>query len=125
MIPRIVADWIEPFGESRFRKPEDWADHLRPAARIAGMAGVPDGLEDSLGAGISRAQEALLRCQNPDDGFWCAEIFGGDVTVECDVIMLLHFLGRGDSPKIPALTRTILTAQLGRWGLANLCAWPR
>lgn len=111
MFPRIVSDWIEPFGESRYRKPEDWAEHLRPSAPGTGTATAPDRLDDGLASGIRRAQGALLRRQNPDDGFWCAEIFGGDVTVECDVVMLLHFLGRGESPKVAALALTILAAQ--------------
>lgn len=118
MIPRIVSDWIEPFGPSRFRKPDDWAEHLRPAALEAGREAHPRGLDARLASTIRSAQQALLRRQNPDDGFWCAEIFGGDVTVECDVIMLLHFLGHGDSPKIPALARTVLAAQLADGG------WP-
>jgi squalene-hopene/tetraprenyl-beta-curcumene cyclase len=111
MIPRIVSDWIEPFGESRYRKPDDWAAHLQPSALDAVPAATPDRLEEILSRGIRQAQRALLRRQNRDDGFWCAEIFGGDVTVECDVVMLLHFLGHGTSPKIPALARTILAAQ--------------
>ncbi len=117
MIPRIVSDWIEPFEESHFRKPLGWAEHLRPAPRGAGATEAPDRLDDRLTTGIGRAREALLHRQNLDDGFWCAEIFGGDVTVECDVVMLLYFLGRGDSPKIPAFARTILAAQLpdGGW----------
>lgn len=118
MIPRIVSEWIEPFGESRFRKPEDWANHLRPAPQGAEVATAPEGLDASLTAGIRRAQAAVLHRQNPDDGFWCAEIFGGDVTVESDTVMLLHVLGQADSAKIQPLADTILAAQLADGG------WP-
>ena len=113
MLPRIVSDWIEPFSEARFRKPAGWAEHLRPAAPAAStmLAAGP------LDAAIGRAQVALLRQQNPDDGFWCGELSGGDTTVECDTIMLLNFVGQGDSPKVLKLARTILAAQLpdGGW----------
>jgi len=114
MLPRIVSEWIEPFKEARFRKPADWAKHLRPTAPVAWTAPATGPLD----AGIERAQVALLRQQNPDDGFWCGDLQGGDTTVECDTIMLWQFLGQGDSPKVPALARTILAAQLPEGGWA-------
>ncbi len=95
MLSRIVSEWIEPFSEARFRKPADWAKHLRPAASAAGMAPATGALDTA----IQRAQTALLRQQNPDDGFWCGDLQGGDTTVECDTIILWHFLGSGDSPR--------------------------
>ena len=113
MLPRIVSDWIEPFSEARFRKPAGWAERLRPAATVACTMPAAGPLD----AAIGRAQVALLRQQNPDDGFWCGELSGGDTTVECDTIMLLNFVGQGDSPKVLKLARTILAAQLpdGGW----------
>ena len=115
MLPRIIADWIEPFGEARFRKPSGWAENLRPAVPADWTTTAPSLLD----VAIQRTQAALLRLQNPDDGFWCGEFRGGDVTVECDTIMLCHFLGQGDSPKVAALARTILAAQLpdGGWSI--------
>ena len=113
MLPRIVSEWIEPFSEARFRKPEHWAERLRPA----GPATRTEQVSSPLDAGIQQAQAALLRRQNPDDGFWCGELSGGDTTVECDTIMLLNFVGGGDSLKVRELARTILAAQLpdGGW----------
>ncbi len=113
MLPRIVSDWIEPFSEARFRKPAGWAEHLRPAAPAACTMPAAGPLD----AAIGRAQVALLRQQNPDDGFWCGDLRRGDTTVECDTITLLNFVGQGDSPKVADLARTILAAQLpdGGW----------
>ncbi|HYL79595.1 MAG TPA: hypothetical protein VEU07_02215, partial [Candidatus Acidoferrum sp.] len=113
MLPRIVSDWIEPFSEARFLKPARWAEYLRPALPDARVYHVSSPLD----AGILRAQEALLRRQSPKDGFWCGELWGGDATVECDTIMLLNFIGQGDSPKVPRLAQAVLAAQLpdGGW----------
>jgi hypothetical protein len=61
----IVSDWIESFSEARFRKPAAWADYLRPVAPVACTMPAAGPLE----AAIGRAQGALLRQQNPDDGF--------------------------------------------------------
>ncbi len=113
MLPKILADWIEPFSAARFRKPSGWAAHLCPGGRAAAPPTAPSRLDGAL----QRAQAALLRQQNPDDGFWCGELRGGDVTIEADTIMLYHFLGQGASPKLPALAQTIRAAQLpdGGW----------
>ncbi len=113
MLPRLVAGWIEPFSDAHYRKPARWAEHLRPVLRHART----DRASNPLDAGIQRAQDALLCRQNPDDGFWCAELLGGDATIESDTIMLLNFLGQGDSPKVAKLARTVLAAQLpdGGW----------
>ncbi|HSB80971.1 MAG TPA: squalene--hopene cyclase [Candidatus Methylomirabilis sp.] len=120
MLPRIVSDWIEPFSEARFRKPARWAERLRPALPDARVAHASSPLD----AGIHRAQEALLRRQEPEDGFWCGELWGGDATVECDTIMLLTFLGQGDSPKLAKLARTVLAAQLPDGGWPVYCDGP-
>jgi squalene-hopene/tetraprenyl-beta-curcumene cyclase len=115
MLPRILADWIQPFKEARFRKPSHWAEHLRPSG-LPAEADMPSAPSRVVEA-IRRTQGALLRLQNPDDGFWCGELRGGDVTIECDTIMLYCFLGRGDSPKVAALARTVRAAQApdGGW----------
>jgi len=115
MVKRLVSEWLVPFGQPRFRKPNQWADNLRPNEGSPVAPGLPQALTD----GIKKAQTALLRKQNFEDGYWCAEIFGGDRTIDCDTIMLLNFLGKGDSPKIPRLAHTILGSQLedGGWSI--------
>jgi squalene-hopene/tetraprenyl-beta-curcumene cyclase len=94
-------------------KPEDWAKNLRPAH--------PETIKSSpapqeLGGAVRKAQAALLRMQNHDDGYWCAPL-KADTTISSDTIMLLNFLGRGDSPKIPLIANHILSEQLpdGGW----------
>jgi squalene-hopene/tetraprenyl-beta-curcumene cyclase len=74
----------------------------------------PPPLLDALG----RAQQSLLRAFNFEDGYWCGEL-RCDTTVVSDYVMLLHYLGRGDSPKIAKLCRHILSEQLedGGWPL--------
>ncbi len=113
MLPRIVSDWIQPFSEAHYRKPAQWAEHLRPTLPDART----ERASSPLDLGIQLAQEALLTKQHPDDGFWCADLSGGDVTVECDTIMLLNFLGQGDSPKVARLAQAVRAAQLpdGGW----------
>ena len=73
-------------------------------------------LDASLDDAIRRAQEHLLRQQNHDDGYWSGELLA-DTTLESDAVMLWHFLGRRDSPKIPRLASQILSQQLpdGGW----------
>lgn len=112
MVRRIVSEWLSPFGQPRFRKPSAWAQNLRPAARSSTEAALPEALQES----IRRSQEAILRMQNFEDGYWCAEL-RADTTLESDTIMLLNFLGRGHSEKVQRLARFILSEQLpdGGW----------
>src|SRR5271155_3286325 len=67
----------------------------------------PPPLLDSLG----KAQQALLRTFNFEDGYWCGDL-RADTTIASDYVMLLHYLGRGESPKIPRLAAHILSQQL-------------
>lgn len=108
MVRRIVAEWLAPFGKPRFRKPRKWADNLRPDA-----ADLPAVLQEE----VRRGQEAMLKIQNFEDGYWCARL-RADTTIDSDTIMLLNFLGRGDSPKIQKYARFILEHQLDDGG------WP-
>ncbi|MDE2291273.1 MAG: squalene--hopene cyclase [Elusimicrobia bacterium] len=112
MVKRLVTEWLTPFGRPRFRKPDRWAENLRPSND--GDPGVP--LPEALCEGIARAQEALLAKQDGREGFWCAEL-RADTTLESDAVMLWNYLGRGSDPKVQRLARTILAEQLpdGGW----------
>ncbi|HBL18714.1 MAG TPA: squalene--hopene cyclase [Elusimicrobia bacterium] len=113
MVKRLVSEWLVPFGQPRFRKPNQWAENLRPSTDGPGEHALPESLTEA----IQKTQAALLKKQNFDDGYWCAELFGGDRTIDSDYVMLLNFLGRGDSPKVAKLAKTVLQAQLpdGGW----------
>lgn len=110
---RFISEWIEQFEQIRFEKPRHWVESLRPPAEATSTTQVPHAVDEA----IEYARGALLQRQHPDEGYWSAPILGGDITVECDTIMLLTFLGRGHSSKIGELALTILDAQLpdGGW----------
>ncbi|MFA6093515.1 MAG: squalene--hopene cyclase [Elusimicrobiota bacterium] len=109
MVKRYVAEWLAPFGRPMFRKPRHWAKNLRPASEDGAPAASAEGpsvLEDS----IRSAQEALLRKQQAGKGFWSAHL-RADTTIDSDTIMLLNFLGQGDSPKVRRYANFILGEQ--------------
>lgn len=110
---RFISNWIGQFERLRFEKPLHWAQSLHPSLE---GGRVHEG-RPQIDAAIRSARDALLRRQHAGEGYWSAPILGGDVTVESDTVMLLHFLGRADSSKTPQLARTILDAQLpdGGW----------
>lgn len=112
MVKRLVTEWLAPFGQPRFRKPDQWAQRLRPAAEDPASSHLPEALRE----GIARAQEALLSKQDEGQGFWCAEL-AADTTLESDAIMFWNFLGRGSDPKVARLAATVLQEQLpdGGW----------
>jgi squalene-hopene/tetraprenyl-beta-curcumene cyclase len=112
MVRRLVTEWLSPFGQPRFRKPRHWAENLRPNAGADNAITLPEALQ----RGINDAQDSLLRKQNHEDGYWCADLLA-DTTLESDTIMLLNFIGRGNSPKVAKLARFILDQQLkdGGW----------
>lgn len=70
-----------------------WRLTTVPAERAA--ASVDARSETELDAAIRRVQQLLLALQNPDEGFWCAEL-NADTTLESDYILLMRFLGRVD-----------------------------
>jgi len=112
MIRRIVPEWMVPRGGT-FRKPKDWADNLKPdPAASPAHPEIPHDLRQA----IRRAQEAILRLQNKEEGYWCADL-KADTTIDSDTIMLYNFLGRGGSVKIRKLAGHILAEQLpcGGW----------
>ncbi|MEK7858994.1 MAG: squalene--hopene cyclase [Elusimicrobiota bacterium] len=110
MIKELVSGWLTPAGRI-YRKPKDWADNLRPE-----LASLPTEVPTTLSEAIRKSQEALLRKQNKDEGYWCAEL-KADTTISSDAIMLLNFLGRGSSVKVRKLANFILSEQLpdGGW----------
>lgn len=111
MIKNMVSGWLTL---GRDRKPVDLLDSIRPSPRAASSNNeIPERLTD----GIRRSQEALLRMQNQEDGYWCGPIFG-DTTIDSDTIMLLNFLGRGNSVKVRRLANHILNKQNADGG------WP-
>ncbi len=113
MIQNLLPDWLTP-SDRLYRKPKDWAENLRPVPPTA--PGPEEGPVDVAQA-VRRAQAALLRFQNKDEGYWCADL-KADTTIVSDTIMLLNFLGRGASVKVRRLAEHILREQLADGG------WP-
>ncbi|MBI4374907.1 MAG: squalene--hopene cyclase [Elusimicrobia bacterium] len=112
MIKDLVSGWLSP--DRIYQKPEGWAANLRPPLTQGSRPGRE--VSNDLRNSIRRAQEALLRMQNHDDGYWCGPL-KADTTLESDTIMLLNFLGRGSSVKVRRLANHILNEQLpdGGW----------
>lgn len=112
MLQNLLPDWLAP-SDRLYRKPKDWAENLRPEAPAAP---VPEEGPVDVASAVRRAQAALLRCQNKDEGYWCADL-KADTTIVSDTIMLLNFLGRGGSVKVRRLAEHILREQLpdGGW----------
>ena len=110
MIKKIVSGWLSG---GRHVKPKDWAENLRPSS-TSGPAehGGPRDLRDT----VRKGQDALLRTQNHEDGYWHAPL-RGDTTTTSDTVMLLNFLGRGGSVKIRKYANFLLKQQLpdGGW----------
>jgi squalene-hopene/tetraprenyl-beta-curcumene cyclase len=111
MIKNLVSGWLP--GQSKNRKPEGLADNLRPdlGAEPQGQTAGGD-----VSSAAARAQRALLSMQNREDGFWHAPL-RGDSTTTSDTIMLLNFLGLGNSVKVRKYANFLLNCQLpdGGW----------
>jgi squalene-hopene/tetraprenyl-beta-curcumene cyclase len=56
--------------------------------------------------------------QRRDDGHWCAEL-EGDTILESEYVLLLHFLGRGDDPRVAACCERLRSQQQkdGGWAI--------
>ncbi len=63
---------------------------------------------------IAAATGRLLEEQRPD-GHWCAEL-EGDTILESEYVLLLHFLGRGDDPRVRACCERLRNTRLGTGG---------
>ena len=103
MIKNLVSGWLSP-DEKLYRKPEGWADNLKPDLDVPSS---DREIPRDLSRGIRKAQEALLRMQNHDDGYWCGAL-KADTTIASDSIMLFNFLGRGESVKIRKIADYII-----------------
>ena len=102
MIKNLVSGWIT----GRERRPADLLESIRPDSAPSSTKDSPSRLADA----IRRAQDGLLRLQNPEDGYWCGPIFG-DTTIDSDTIMLLNFLGRGSSVKVRRIANHLQNKQ--------------
>ncbi|MBI3552447.1 MAG: squalene--hopene cyclase [Elusimicrobia bacterium] len=112
MIKDIVSALLSP-SLRRNRKPKDWAQNLKPGLdQPISDRGVPSDLRET----ISKAQNALLKMQDPESGCWYSAL-RADTTLESDTVMLLNFLGRGNSIKVRKLANRIISQQLpdGGW----------
>ncbi|MBI5242530.1 MAG: squalene--hopene cyclase [Elusimicrobia bacterium] len=96
-----------------FRKPREWAEKLRPQAEEGPERELPSILEEA----VMKAQQALFKKQNSEDGYWSVEL-RADTTIGSDTLMLLNFLGQGRSPNVRKYANFILTAQNADGG------WP-
>ncbi len=94
------------------------------AVAIAGPEATPPDAASSepvsagaLASAIEAAQRTLLAHQAPE-GYWVGEL-EGDTILESEYILLFHFLGHSDDPRIPALCRYIMNKQLpdGMWAI--------
>lgn len=105
--------WLPRLGEDVFFKPRGWERLVRPHGPAAETQA---GLPEDLVQGVAAAQERILRLQNRDEGYWNPPLLA-DTTLESDAIMLWNFLGRGGSPRVQKLARTLLAQQLpdGGW----------
>jgi squalene-hopene/tetraprenyl-beta-curcumene cyclase len=65
---------------------------------------------------VEGAQAWLLRAQEPD-GHWCGEL-EGDTILETEYVLLLHFLGRLDDPRVGKAARYVRRQQLAGGGWA-------
>ena len=66
---------------------------------------------------IDAAAGRLLKEQRRD-GHWCAEL-EGDTILESEYVLLLHFLGRGDDPRVRACCERLRNTRLeaGGWSI--------
>lgn len=71
---------------------------------------------ERLGLAIARTRDWLLDNQHPD-GFWVGEL-EGDTILESEYILLLTWLGRGDSEEVRRCARYIEQQQLSTGGWA-------
>ncbi|WP_155996475.1 squalene--hopene cyclase [Verrucomicrobium sp. 3C] len=71
----------------------------------------------AVGLAIARSQNYLLSTQKPD-GHWVGELFA-DVTLACDRILLMHWLGKVNYRKQARFMKHILDRQLpdGGWNI--------
>ena len=66
-------------------------------------------VDSRLRPGIERTRDRLLSLQH-DEGYWCAEL-QGDTILESEYILLLAFLGQGQSPRAKEAAAYMLDQQ--------------
>jgi squalene-hopene/tetraprenyl-beta-curcumene cyclase len=93
-----------------------------PTGRLAQpvIGGRPEGTR--LDRMIAAATGRLLEEQRPD-GHWCAEL-EGDTILESEYVLLLHFLGRGDDPRVRACCERLRNTRLGTGGWSIYSGGP-
>ena len=96
----------------------DLLEDLVPASRRAAFSVSTDDLQRS----IDRARDCLLNRQSPE-GYWVAEL-EGDTILESEYILLLAFLGRGQSQAACAAARYMLDQQCEHGGWAMFPGGP-
>lgn len=132
LLERNASRLIPAFSRSNlFVKPKNWENLFKHgngsndkvhAAGNGNGNGSDDYLdsEDHLDHVILRAQEALLRKQDPESGFWAVPL-RADTTLESDTITLYAYMGwlEKKKEKIQKLANYILSEQLacGGWNI--------
>lgn len=91
--------------------PERELRFTRRAVRAPGEPG-PDAAR--LERAVDAAREFLFSLQQ-EDGHWCAEL-EGDTILEAEYIMLMHYVGRTDDPKVRKAANYILAKQMPEGG---------
>jgi squalene-hopene/tetraprenyl-beta-curcumene cyclase len=69
-----------------------------------------------LASAVEEVQGWLLAAQHPD-GHWCGEL-EGDTILETEYVLLLHFLGRLEDPRVAKAARYVRRQQLPEGGWA-------
>src|SRR3989344_5428600 len=132
LLERNASRLIPAFSRSNlFVKPKNWEnlfkhgnggnDKVHPAENGNGNGSFTYlDSEDHLDHVILRAQEALLRKQDPESGFWAVPL-RADTTLESDTITLYAYMGwlEKKKEKIQKLSNYILSEQLacGGWNI--------
>ncbi|MBV8202223.1 MAG: squalene--hopene cyclase [Acidobacteria bacterium] len=89
---------------------------LRPPRLEAARPGPSRPLRQRVAQAVEDAQGWLLRAQEPD-GHWCGEL-EGDTILETEYVLLLHFLGRLEDPRVGKAARYVRRQQLAGGGWA-------
>lgn len=71
---------------------------------------IPSKVEEQLGEAIERAREHLLSIQNPEEGYWWAEL-EANTTLTSEYIFLMHMLDRVDPEKQRKCANELLAEQ--------------
>ena len=85
---------------------------------------VPDlaSIQTRLGPAVARTRDHLLSLQH-DDGHWCAEL-QGDTILESEYILLLAFLGQGQSQRAKEAAAYMLAQQSAHGGWSMFPGGP-